>query len=56
MALIAFFNIKSANFARKLNIIQITFAIHDFKLIILFLSLSMKILPLRDLLVIWLAS
>ena len=31
-----FFNIKSANLARKLDIIQMTFTFHDFKLIFLF--------------------
>ena len=45
-----FVNIKSAHLARKPSIFQNTFTIHDFKLIS-FLGLSMKIFPLRDLLV-----
>lgn len=42
-----FVNIESANLARKLSIIKMTFTIHYFKLI--FLLLSIKIFPLRDL-------
>ena len=50
-----FVNIKSANLLRKLNIIQMTLTILDFKFIFLFLPLSL-IFPLRDLLVMWLLA